>query len=43
MTIRQGPSIYNTTMESFNGSLRQECLKERRFMSMEDAWCKIVA
>ncbi|UJD89880.1 transposase [Rahnella aquatilis] len=33
----------NATVESFNGRLRQECLKENGFMSLEDARCKIEA
>ena len=33
----------NATVESFNGRLRQECLNENWFMSMEDARCKIEA
>lgn len=31
----------NATVESFNDSLRQECLNEKWFMSVEDARCKI--
>ncbi|VFS63350.1 Uncharacterised protein [Raoultella planticola] len=33
----------NATVESFNGRLRQECLNENWFMSLEDARCKIEA
>jgi putative transposase len=33
----------NATVESFNGRLRQECLNENGFMSLEDARCKIDA
>lgn len=33
----------NATVETFNGRLRQECLKGNGFMSMEDARCKIEA
>ena len=33
----------NATVESFNGRLRQECLNENWFMSLEDAQCKIEA
>lgn len=33
----------NTTVESFNGRLRQECLNENWFMSLEDVRCKIKA
>ena len=32
----------NATVESFNGQLRQDCLNEHRFMSMQDAKNKIV-
>lgn len=40
---RPGPPTDNATVESFNGRLRQECLNENGFMSMEDARCKIEA
>lgn len=33
----------NAKVESFNGRLRQECLNENGFMSLEDARCKIEA
>ncbi|THE47428.1 transposase [Enterobacter bugandensis] len=33
----------NETVESFNGRLRQECLNENGFMSLEDDRCKIEA
>jgi putative transposase len=33
----------NATVESFNGRLRQECLNENWFMSLDDARCKIEA
>ncbi|MEE4611550.1 IS3 family transposase [Serratia marcescens] len=38
-----GTPTDNTTVESFNGRLRQECLNENWFMSLEDARCKIEA
>ena len=34
---RPGTPTNNATVESFNGRLRQECLNENGFMSMEDA------
>lgn len=34
---RPGTPTDNATVESFNGRLRQECLNENWFMSMEDA------
>jgi len=40
---RPGTPTDNTTVESFNGRLRQECLNENGFMSLEDARCKIEA
>ncbi|WP_425333073.1 IS3 family transposase [Erwinia persicina] len=40
---RPGTPTDNATVESFNGRLRQECLNENWFMSLEDAWCKIEA
>ncbi|SFU20582.1 putative transposase [Kosakonia arachidis] len=40
---RQGTLTDNATVESFNGRLRQECLNENGFMSLEDARCKIEA
>ena len=40
---RPGTPTDNATVESFNGRLRQECLNENWFMSMEDARCKIEA
>ncbi|WP_442892303.1 IS3 family transposase [Cedecea sp. VD23] len=40
---RPGTPTDNTTVESFNGRLRQECLNENWFMSLEDARCKIEA
>jgi len=40
---RPGTPTDNATVESFNGRLRQECLKENWFMSLEDARCKIEA
>ncbi len=38
-----GTPTDNATVESFNGRLRQECLNENWFMSLEDARCKIEA
>ncbi|MGG6302056.1 integrase core domain-containing protein [Pantoea allii] len=40
---RPGTPTDNATVESFNGSLRQECLNENGFMSLEDARSKIKA
>jgi putative transposase len=40
---RPGTPTDNTTVESCNGRLRQECLNENWFISMEDARCKIDA
>lgn len=40
---RPGNPTDNATVESFNYRLRQECLKENWFMSLEDARCKIEA
>ncbi len=40
---RPGTPTDNATVESFNGRLRQECLNENWFMSLEDARCKIEA
>ena len=40
---RPGTPTDNATVESFNGRLRQECLNEKWFMSLEDARCKIEA
>jgi len=40
---RPGTPTDNATVESFNGRLRQECLAENWFISMEDARCKIEA
>lgn len=34
---RPGTPTDNATLESFNGRLRQECLNENWFMSMEDS------
>jgi transposase InsO family protein len=36
-------STDNAYVESFNGSLRDECLNVDRFLSLEDAWGKIEA
>ena len=35
--IRSGKPIENAYIESFNGRLRQECLEQHWFVSMEDA------
>ncbi|WP_275235297.1 IS3 family transposase, partial [Pantoea ananatis] len=40
---RPGTPTDNATVESFNGRLREECLNENGFMSLEDARCKIEA
>lgn len=40
---RSGTPTDNATVESFNGRLREECLNENGFMSLEDARCKIKA
>lgn len=40
---RPGNPTDNATVESFNGRLREECLNENWFMSLEDARCKIEA
>ncbi len=40
---RPGTPTDNATVESFNGRLRQECLNENWFMSLEDVRCKIEA
>ena len=40
---RPGKPTDNATIESFNGRLRQECLNEHWFMSLEDAQTKIEA
>ena len=34
---RSGTPTDNSHIESFNGSLREECLNTNRFMSLEDA------
>ena len=41
--IRPGKPIENAYIESFNGRLRQECLEQHWFVSMEDAKEKIEA
>ena len=38
---RPGSPTDNAIVESFNGRLRQECLNENGFMSLEEARCKI--
>ena len=40
---RPGNPTDNATVETFNGRLRQECLNENGFMSLDDARCKIEA
>lgn len=40
---RPGTPTDNATMKSLNGRLRQECLNENGFISLEDEWCKIEA
>ena len=39
--IRPGKPVENACIESFNGWLRQECLDENWFTSLEDAKMKI--
>jgi putative transposase len=41
--IRPGKPVENAYIESFNGRLRQECLEENWFTSLEDAKRKIEA
>lgn len=41
--IRPGKPIENAYIESFNGRLRQECLNQSWFSSLEDAKIKIEA
>ena len=41
--FRLGKSTDNAKIESFNGRLREECLKARWFLSLEDAKRKIEA
>jgi len=41
--IRSGKPVENAYIESFNGRLRQECLDENWFVSLEDAKIKIEA
>ncbi|MFN3239370.1 MAG: IS3 family transposase, partial [Pseudomonadales bacterium] len=38
---RPGKSTDNATVESFNGSLRQECLNANLFLSLDDAKTKV--
>ncbi|MFX5656596.1 integrase core domain-containing protein, partial [Acinetobacter baumannii] len=40
---RPGKPTDNATVESFNGRLRQECLNEHWFLSLDDARAKIEA
>lgn len=40
---RRGTPTDNALVESFNGRLRQECLNEHWFLSLEDARSKIAA
>ena len=42
-SIKGLPELDNAIVESFNGRLRQECLNEHWFMSLEDAQHKIEA
>ena len=39
--IEPGKPIQNAFIESFNSRLREECLNEHVFMSLDDARCKI--
>jgi putative transposase len=39
--IEPGKPIQNAFIESFNSRLREECLNEHAFVSLEDARCKI--
>ncbi len=41
--IRPGKPTDNGIIEAFNGRLRQECLNESWFLSLDDAWQKIEA
>ena len=41
--IRPGKPVENALIESFNGRLRQECLNESWFLSLEDARERIEA
>ena len=41
--FRPGTPMDNATVESFNDRLRQECLNENWFKSLENARCKIEA
>jgi putative transposase len=41
--IRPGKPVENAYIESFNGRLRQECLEENWFLSLDDAKIKIEA
>lgn len=41
--IRPGKPVENAYIESFNGRLRQECLEENWFVSLEDAKIRIEA
>lgn len=41
--IRPGKPIENAYIESFNGRLRDECLNERLFFSIDDARLKLEA
>jgi putative transposase len=40
---RQGKPTDNPIVESFNGRLRQECLNEHWFMTLQDARNKLEA
>ena len=41
--IQPGKPMENGLIEAFNGRLRQECLNESWFLSLEDAWEKVEA
>jgi putative transposase len=41
--IRPGKPVENAYAESFNGKLRDECLDENRFVTMDDARSRIEA
>ena len=41
--IRPGKPTENALIESFNGRLRQECLNENWFLSLEDARERVAA
>jgi putative transposase len=39
--IERGKPIQNAFIESFNSRIREKCLNERVFVSLDDAWRKI--